>query len=871
MGGSLRRRLLALIACAALPLVIVAGWAGLHDAAQHSREAEENVSRIARDVAHDVDRMAASVHGILSMLGQLVEPDAQSWDKNGRALRAANAELPAFFSSLNLFGPDGELWATSMQPPPPVSRRHAGDRLYFREVKRTAAFAAGEPVVSRGTGNWTVSLALPLLDDNGDIRAVVTAALALDRLQAEILRDIDLPEASTVALVSGSGRILARTLDPDEWIGQDMTGRGNYEHARALGVGREVFVAIDGVERLSAFHEARRVPWLVYVGMPTHAVYAEQQRRLLMFAIAVVLALGLSGLVSWRLARSIRRSVVAVQQGADVLATGSFGHRIAFDGARELEDLATSINAMAEALEQRERALEAGRIENESSRARLQAIFEAEPAMVVITAGDGRIDLMNAAGLELCGAGNIDEVTGRSLLAMIDGADRERFEAHFTRALSGARESVQFAIVDLAGNVRTMFGVGGALRLERGGWLETGYIGVIRDVTEEREAEVVHRQAQRLAAIGELTGGIAHDFNNLLTVIVGALEMLEPAAQSDPAVSRSVALARRSTDRATELTRRLLAFARRQPLEPRVIDVNALVRGSVGLLRGTLGEDIEIETVLAAGIWLVLADPGQLENAVINLSVNARDAMPGGGKLTIETSNARLDEDYARAHDDVRPGQYVLIAVSDTGVGMTPDLIERAFEPFFTTKAVGSGTGLGLSMVHGFVKQSGGHVKIYSEPGSGTTVKLYLPRSHAAGPGNSVEATPEVPLGRGETVLVVEDDADVRDLVVASLEFLNYHAVVVQDGPAALEVLRGDLAVDVLFTDVVLPGGMNGREVARRARELRPGLPLLFTSGYTENAIIHQGRVDPDVLLLPKPWRRDELARRLRDALERRD
>jgi PAS domain S-box-containing protein len=386
----------------------------------------------------------------------------------------------------------------------------------------------------------------------------------------------------------------------------------------------------------------------------------------------------------------------------------------------------------------------------------------------------------------------------------------------------------------------------------------------------ERNAEVL-RQSQKMEAIGQLTGGVAHDFNNLLQVIVGNLEVIRRSAPPDGGrLLRAANAAMKGARRAAALTQRLLAFARRQPLAPKPIDANALVQGMSDLLHRSLGETVEIETVLGAGLWRVEADPGELENALLNLAVNARDAMPDGGRLTIETANAHIDEAYAAAHAEVLPGRYVVLSVSDTGTGMDEATLRQAFEPFFTTKPVGQGTGLGLSQVYGFVKQSGGHVKIYSEPGHGTTVRLYLPRLVAAPSDDPVVVEAPLPEGHAqETILVLEDDEDVRRHSADSLRSLGYRVHEAGDGPSALRFLeQSGVQVDLLFTDVVLPAGLTGAEVARRARLLRPGLRVLFTTGYARNAVMHQGRLDSGVQLLTKPFTYADLASKVRDMLD---
>jgi PAS domain S-box-containing protein len=400
-----------------------------------------------------------------------------------------------------------------------------------------------------------------------------------------------------------------------------------------------------------------------------------------------------------------------------------------------------------------------------------------------------------------------------------------------------------------------------------------GFAKITRDLTEKRAIEEQLRQSQKMEAVGQLTGGIAHDFNNLLTIITGNIDIAARALEQSDDLSRArraIGNAMKGAERAGALTQRLLAFSRRQPLSPKPLDLDKVVAGLADLLKRALGELVDLEIVTSPGLWPVEADPSQIENALVNLAVNARDAMPQGGTLTIETANAHLDAGYSASHAEVPAGNYVVIAVSDTGVGMSKEVLARVFEPFFTTKEVGRGTGLGLSQVYGFVKQSGGHVNVYSEEGRGTTVKLYLPRFTGDAPDDSAPygAGSESRSGSGETVLVVEDDEEVRAYSAEVLRDLGYHVLEASDGNAALRILeRPELRVDLLFTDVVMPH-MSGRELADSARQLRPGLKVLYTSGYTRNAIVHGGRLDPGVALLPKPFTLQDLAERVRDLLD---
>jgi PAS domain S-box-containing protein len=403
---------------------------------------------------------------------------------------------------------------------------------------------------------------------------------------------------------------------------------------------------------------------------------------------------------------------------------------------------------------------------------------------------------------------------------------------------------------------------------------------VTRDITERIETQRILRQtqeqlaaSQRMEAVGQLSGGIAHDFNNLLMIIMGNLDRVRRDAQSlggsAANLQHSIANAMRGAQRAAALTQRLLAFSRRQPLNPTILDLNKYLPGVGDFLQRSLGETIEIEVIGAPRLWPIEVDVPQLETSLVNVAVNARDAMPNGGKLTVEAVNQTLDRDYRRTNPEVTPGQYTLICVSDTGHGMTPDVLARAFEPFFTTKEVGQGTGLGLSQIYGFVKQSGGHVKIYSEVGHGTTVKLYFPR--ARGRADDVEDDGGASLGSvdSEVILVVEDDKDLRWYLIDALRELDYRTISAPDADTALAILeQPSTRIDLMLTDVIMPG-MNGRELSNRARQQRPGLKVLFMSGYSRNAVVHHGRVDLDVQLIQKPVSLQDLTTRIRDMLDR--
>jgi PAS domain S-box-containing protein len=519
----------------------------------------------------------------------------------------------------------------------------------------------------------------------------------------------------------------------------------------------------------------------------------------------------------------------------------------------------------------RRHAEEAARRERQFS----ELLAESSTDGIVAVDRDFRFTVWNRAMEALSGIAR-ERIVGQSLFEFSPQLIGTRIEAAWRDTLNGGHTSFQNRPFTFVQSSRSGHFDGNFSPISDPGGSIVGGLLLLRDVTERHRGEEQLRQAQKMEAIGQLTGGVAHDFNNLLQVVLGNLDALgrrigelgdTPTAHDWRQLTDAAV---RGAERGAVLTRRLLAFSRQQPLAPKPTDVNKLVVGMSDLLRRSLGEAITVDSATARELWLVSVDASQLESAVLNLAVNARDAMPTGGKLTIETANVFLDEAYAAAHDDVAPGEYVLMAVTDTGVGMAKEVLVKAFDPFFTTKEVGQGTGLGLSQVYGFVKQSGGHAKIYSESGEGTTVKLYLPRLHIeAEVAESRAASASAPRSQaGEIVLLVEDDDDVRAATGEMLRELGYGVVAAEDGAAALRLLEHRPDIHLLFTDVGLPGGMNGSQLADAVRARRPRLPVLFTSGYERNALVHHGRLDPGTDLLVKPFTYAALASKLRQVLE---
>ncbi|MGL3108309.1 PAS domain S-box protein [Bradyrhizobium sp. BR 1432] len=490
------------------------------------------------------------------------------------------------------------------------------------------------------------------------------------------------------------------------------------------------------------------------------------------------------------------------------------------------------------------------------SMARLTAIVETAVDGVILFDAQDRILLFNPACERLFGY-RADEVMGRNIGMLMPeaAAASDSRTGHFATGgeAIGLRKDGSTFPMDLSVGQARQDG-------------ELIFVGIIHDLTTRQLTEQQLQQAQKMETVGQLSGGIAHDFNNLLTVIIGNAEHLSEQLKARPDLKRFADDICQSGERGAELTQRLLAFSRRQLLQPQMIDCRGLLDSMFKLLKRTLRENVEIRTSSGPGTIMAFADRTQLESAVLNLALNAQDAMPSGGHLTLGTELVAIDDDYRVLHPEVASGTYALISVTDDGEGMTPDVTARAFEPFFTTKEVGKGSGLGLSMVYGFAKQSNGHVSIYSEAGLGTTVRIYLPRADA-GQTQADLADGEDTAPRGyETILIAEDDPFVRSSAIRRVEALGYRVVAAVNGKEALQQLRTDPSIDMLFTDIVMPGGMSGWELADQARRIRPGLPVLFTSGYALDTLVEQGRAHAQSIVLTKPYRKVELAQRLRDA-----
>jgi PAS domain S-box-containing protein len=664
-----------------------------------------------------------------------------------------------------------------------------------------------------GLGAASFVLAVLLIDNVG-LQGKLARLLSSLRLQAASERDLRTErDGLFTAVVESSNDGIITTLLDGTITGWNGAAERLFGFMAAEALGRNINIIVPPDRR----DEARDIIERTRRGEPIEHFETSRVRR---DGSAVDVSLSISPI------RSVSGEVVGISKAA-----------------RDIAENKRTEQALSQEIEERRR------------------IFDSSNDLILVTDTAGNFIQVSPSVTAILGYQPSDMV-GHSAVEFIHPDDLEHTRNEMRAARRGqSKRNFETRYIDRQGN---------AVALNwTGTWSEPvrRHFFIGRDLTEKQTAEAQLRHAQKMDAVGQLTGGVAHDFNNILTVITGTIGILEEAVAGQPQLAAIARLIDEAAERGANLTRHLLAFARKQPLQPVELDVNALVLEAAKLLHPTLGEHIEITPLLAEDAWTALADPSQLTTAVLNLAINARDAMLDGGKLALETGNVVLDESYANSQSEVTPGNYVMIAVSDTGTGIPPELLERVFEPFFTTKEVGRGTGLGLSMVFGFVKQSGGHIKIYSEQGHGTSVKIYLPRATGLQQTASEAQASSGIQGGNETVLVVEDDSLVRRYVMTQIESLGYSTLEAANASDALRIIDDVATIDLLFTDVIMPGAMNGRQLVDEALKRRPGLKTLYTSGYTENAIVHHGRLDSGVLLLAKPYRKSELARMIRHAL----
>jgi PAS domain S-box-containing protein len=808
-------------------IVFASLWAGLlwyrfSETVEAGERRAENLALILSDHLKRTIEATDAALVQLTLHGQRTGPSTATPEMWTPVLQAAHAGVQGI-GSISVTDRDGRIVASTI---PQIVGEPRRDMFVFQHLAADpqAGLVADTPFRSL-RNQILIPLGRALAGPDGKFAGTIVATLEPERLR-EFYRSVDVGPHGVVTVLHPEGIVLFREPSTSDPIGEPAQRHPVYlaQQARPGAGMLRGALAPGGPSYISAYRTLAFPPLVIAVSVSEDDILGSW-RHVSMLAIGLTIALGIALLLAGLLiAHEIRKR-----------------------------------SATSDRLVEADAALRA-------SQQRFQAIMDHAPVLVAEKDRDGRYVFVNRAFEKRHGVKAAD-ILGKSAYDLFP-AEQADLHVALDEEVVAAKAPVQREItMTTPAGQRTMLFIKFPHLDAHGNISGVGAIGA--DVTDLKQAEVQLVHAQKMEAIGQLTGGVAHDFNNLLTAILLNTDVLADR-MSDDRLRPLAEATRTAAERGADLTKRLLAFGRRQTLEPRPTDVNALVTGMEHLMRRTLGEHIAITIQAAANLWPARVDPGQLESAVVNLAVNARDAMPQGGSITIETANVELDESYAGMNPDVKPGEYVMIAVSDTGSGMAADIVARAFEPFFTTKDVGKGTGLGLSMVYGFVKQSGGHARIYSEPGVGTVVRLYLPRSDvpAETAGVRPKAASELPTG-GETILLVEDDPMVRGHTETQLAALGYRVISAENASEALDRVRNGTMPDLLFTDIVMPGPMNGRQLAERLRERWPGLKVLYTSGFSHGMLdAPLGGTVAAKHLLGKPFRRRDLAAKVREVLD---
>ncbi len=868
---SLRFRLMIIVFLAIMPMAGLIIYNDMEQRQLATKNSERELLRVVQNCDSDYTH---TIQQTKQLLAALVEfPTVKQYDTVACSeLFARVVKKDSLYLNIMATRADGEIFA-SAQPLPPGGPHNLADRLYFKRILQTKQFSHGELVFGRALGVATLPVASPILDRAGQVQGVVAAGLNLDRL-SRIFQLTEGPGGASSGIIDSRGRIMFRHPDPEKLVGKDLS------HVEII---RIILEQKKGLVKAHGFHGTERIfafsplggssqEGFVFFGIPTQTIYAPARqalvRNLTSLGVVTVLALILAWLLGFFFV--IRRMNI-LNNTTRKLAAGDLSARTGFNyGKGQIDQLARAFDEMADTLQKREIQRRQSEEDLRKSEEKYRLLVNQVPAVVYKGYLDWSLD---------CFDDKIEKITGYSKedfnsrkvtwLDLIFPEDIQQAKKRYAEARQSDRFCVnEYRIRKKSGQVCWIQNRNQIVSDPTG---KTDYIsGVFFDITARKLLEDQLAQAQKMEAVGLLAGGIAHDFNNLLSAIMGYSEIMMLDLGNDEPLHQCAEEIMKAADQGASLTNKLLAFSRKQILQPRVIDLNVIITDMDKMLRRLLGEDLDLVTHGAEELDLVKADPGQIEQILMNLAVNARDAMPDGGKLTIETGNVYLDESYTQSHAEVSPGPYVMLAVTDNGAGMDAEKLAHIFEPFFTTKESGKGTGLGLATVYGIVKQSGGHIWVYSEPGQGTTFKVYFPQAEEGLAPAPPRPTRErlMPVRGRETILLVEDDTALQGLIAKALKKYGYEVWEAANGVEALNICKKETRpIHLLLTDVVMPQ-MGGRELAERLAHLRPEIKVLYMSGYTTNAIVHHGVLDAEINFIQKPVKILNLLQKVREVLE---
>lgn len=858
---SIRARVIALVCLTALPLLAVGAGFAIESLDEKRANAFELVTALARSSGARLDDEISTVNALLMALSHTVSVEPVDIAANDELLARVTRELPPYFNGLAAFDAQGRNIGLAPFQTDDRNAVAADGRDYFEEAIRGAAFAWSQPFPGPLTQRQQIVLARPIRGGaDGAPIGVIAAGIILESM-ARIFDHVELPPGAVIRINNERGIVLARSTDAAGWVGRDLSRDPWVMSHLDAGFGVGEMQWADGGARLTASVRTKQVPWLVSVGVPAEAALAgsraASRRAALLGGCALALALLAAWFMSGRLAKPIRQLV----EDARIFGGGNLAHRSTVVSRSEIGLLAEVLNRTADQIaEASHRLREVGD--------ELRIIIQASPIPIIASDRQRRLTLWNGAAHAMWGY-EAAEVMGKSPPMATDAEDEVAARTYFGRILAG----------------ESLLGIDRRQRRKDGSEVETrmyaapipdgdgsvrGVVSLWLDRTEQNALEARLRQSQKMEAVGQLAGGFAHDINNILGIIVANLDMLEMADRNRGQDPELIAAALNASLRGADLVQQLLAFSRQQPLEMRPMRIRPTLERWTPLLRRTLGERTAVELDLPEDLWEVLADPTQLESCLLNITLNARDAMPDGGRLVISARNLSVGPETASANPGLREGDYVILSVTDSGTGIRTEILPRVFEPFFTTKDPGKGSGLGLSVVFGYMRQAGGTAKIYSEEGHGTSVLLYLPRvervSGDESAGTSAMAAPATPSGSGR-ILVVDDNADMRTASVSMLKSLGYSVVEAGDAHEAIRAIDGAGPFDLVFSDIVMPGDLTGIDLARVAKSR--GVRVLLTSGFANPVEIHAEAQSQGVEVLPKPYRKADLANRVRSLLDR--
>jgi signal transduction histidine kinase/HAMP domain-containing protein len=847
---TLLSRLFVLVATALLPAIGIQAYNEYDLRRAHQVEVQNQALSLAKLVAAEQQQIVQGIRQVLIAMSELPAIKARDSRACDAYLAAIQQRFPAFITFL-VTDLNGRSFCDTNSDHRPIS---IAARTYFARVLKTGAFTVGEFSKGLSTGRNVVQFALPFNGDDGQ-RGVIVAGLNLDWLADYIARK-GVPEGAAIAVTDRNGTYLARYPDNGRFVGTKMPG-DKYQKMDERGA--VDILDIDGVERIEGYSalQGDSGGLVLSFGLNKAQAFTGIQDRTKRGIFLIALSTSLVLILTWLGARRfIHRPLGQLVDGANQWRLGEYNQRVHIRDKSEIAGVAGAFNIMADALERREHELSEAKGKAEEAAARITMIFESTTDSVILVDPDWRISYLNGRARAQIAEGR--ELVGAKLREVFWEADGKIFD-RLREAISAQRPA---SLETYCARRDTWYAINAFPSSQ-------GLAIYFRDITEHKQALETRRlieeqlhQSQKMESVGQLTGGIAHDFNNLLTVVSGNLDLIEVATDYGR-VRQLAAAAQGAVDRGTRLTTQLLAFSRQQRLNPKLVNANQLISDFQGLIRQAVGGGCEVKLRTDERLWGCDVDPSLLEAALLNLALNGRDAMPDGGVLQIETRNAVLDEGAVAG---CLPGSYVTLSITDTGCGMPPEVRDRIFEPFFTTKEVGKGTGLGLSMVYGFVRQSGGGVAVESVPGAGTTVALYLPKATQepddAGEATQAQAIP----GGSERILVVDDNEDLLEVTSAMLTTFGYRVHCARDGAEALQVLQSGQGFELLFSDVVMPNGMNGIELARAARRLCKDIKILLTSGYAED-VLERYRAMDEFIILDKPFHLDDLAQRVHSIL----